>query len=473
MNRNHHILFNLVLLASSLLPIQIQGQETSKTQRETFTVGDDAVLNINTSHADIEFEIWDKNQVEVTAVVELGDASEEEAKNYFEKDVVKIIGNSKEIEVSTQKRDFELFSQGDFDFNFIVPKMSFIEPLFENLQIPKLPGATAIPELPPMPPVPHIQFDYKAYEKKGDKYLKEWKREFDENFGQEYRSRLKEWGEKVEEKARERTERLEKRKMERKALIEKRSKLRGKAPAKREEHRAERDKIRPRHGFGVHADDDGPSAFYFSSNGEKKWYKVKKRIMIKMPKSVKLKMNVRHGEVKLASNAMNIRASLSYASLLGSTIDGMGTDIRASYSPVVVQRWNHGQLRTDYSQRVSLKEVGELQLNSVSSNVVIDRLVTKALVINNLGKLRINSVSNNFTRIDISVENGEVDCKLPTVPFSIYMNGTTSDFKYPKALAIRSSRWNKTNVHKGYHIKDRSNRSINISSKYSEVVLKK
>ena len=57
------------------------GQEKSKTYKETFNVDSDAELNLNTSHTDIEFETWNKNQVEITAVEEIEDATEEEAKS--------------------------------------------------------------------------------------------------------------------------------------------------------------------------------------------------------------------------------------------------------------------------------------------------------------------------------------------------------------------------------------------------------
>ena len=150
-------------------------------------------------------------------------------------------------------------------------------------------------------------------------------------------------------------------------LREQREELR----AQREELRSEQAELRKQLREEARTIHGSPNVFYFSSDGKHKEYKVKKRIIIKMPKYIKLNMNVRHGEVKLAENTKNINASLSYASLLASTIEGVNTDIRVSYSPVVVQNWNYGRLRADYSDKVNLKEVKELRLNSVSSNVVI------------------------------------------------------------------------------------------------------
>ncbi|KQC28521.1 hypothetical protein [Flagellimonas eckloniae] len=492
MNRNHQILFNVFLFA--IAGIACYGQEKSKTYKETFNVSKDAVLNIDTSHADIEFETWNKDQVEITAIVELEGATNEEAKSYFKEDMVKIVGNSKEIEVSTRGRSFSRAYNYNFDdLQFVIPDVSFVEPLFEDLRIPELSEIIVMPDLPPMPPVPHIQFDYDAYKKDGDEYMKKWKKDFDQNFDEEYQDRFEEWGEEVkrmaqernkllEERRAEREELLEERRVEREELLEERNKLREEALAKREKLIDQRDSLRKQRNEVRHLlrsdgmiriqSDDDTNTFYFSFDGENKKYKVKKSIKIKMPKSVKLKMNVKHGEVKLAENTKNINASLSYASLHASTIDGDRTNIRASYSPVVVQKWNYGRLKTDYSESVSLEEVGELKLNGISSNIIIDRLVDKLYVTNNLGSLQINSVSDSFSNIDITVENGEVQCKIPSVPFSIYVNENTSDFICPTMISLESSKNYPITVRKGYHINKSTDKSININSKYSEVVLK-
>lgn len=479
MNRNRHILFNA--LAFALIGVVCQAQEKTKTYTETFNIGNDAVLNIDTSHADIEFETWDKNQIEVTAVVELEGATDEEAKSYFEKDAFKIVGNSQEVEVHTLGNGFGSsvpFVHSINGIDIVIPDVPSVDHILENIEIPEIPEIPEIvfiPDLPPMPPMPFMDFDYEAYKKDGEKYLKEWKNSFDKNFDKEYKKHLEEWGEEMEKMAEQREKDREQLRKDREMMLEDRKKMREEAKAQRDELRHQRDElrhqIRTERNITIHSDDNG-NVYYFSSDGESKKYKIKKYIKIKMPKSVKLKMNVRHGEVKLAENTKNINASLSYASLLASTIDGNRTDIRASYSPVIVQKWNYGQLKTDYSDQVDLKEVKDLRLNAVSSNITIDRLVDKAFVTNNLGTLQIKSIADGFSSLEISVENGEVDCKIPSVPFAIYVNETRSDFKFPEKLAISSSQNQGSNVHQGYYMNNKDGKSININSKYSEVVLK-
>lgn len=478
MNRKRIILFSTLLGCLGL-----QAQEQSKTYKETFNVGNEAVLEINTTHADIEFETWDKNQVEITAIIELDGASEEEAARYFDKVPIEIKGNSKEIEVSTSKSHSFSFAFSGEEFDVVVPN---IEPLFMDLEIPEIPEMPELavmpemPSLPPMPPMPFTNFDYEEFQKDGEAYMKKWKKEFDKNFDKEYQKRLEEWGKEMEKRSQERKKRLEEREKireeaheERQKAMEERQKvreeqreaLREQREALREQARVERNVIISR------TDSEAPSIFYSSSDGEKRKYKVKKTIKIKMPKSVKLKMNVRHGEVKLAALAKDINASLQYASLLGTTIDGNATDIRASYSPVVVQNWNYGALKTDYSENVNLKEVGELKLNAVSSNVVIDRINNKAFLTSNLGALQINAIANDFSDMDIIVQHGELNCKIPSSAFLVEVNETGSELSYPAKLVFEKSTNLNNVLHKGYHINNKGGKSIHINSKYSEVVL--
>ena len=384
MNRNHQILFSGLLLA--LVGFTGQAQEKSKTYKETFDVNKDTELNINTSYADIQFETWNKDEVEITAVIELEGVDQEEADAYFDRDLVKIMGNSKEIEVSTEGAG----PNYAFDFqgvNIDIPEIPSVSEIMANVEIPEI-AAFTIPEInivasmPPMPPMPPIEFDYDAYKKDGEKYMKEWQKEFEKTFDKEYKERFEEWGAEMEKMAEERDARREEMRVEREKLREEREKMREEMHeqlqeqreelrAQREELREEQAELRKQAREEARAIHGSPNVFYFSSDGKHKEYKVKKRIIIKMPKYIKLNMNVRHGEVKLAENTKNINASLSYASLLASTIEGANTDIRVSYSPVVVQNWNYGSLSTDYSDEVNLKEVKELKLNSVSSNVVI------------------------------------------------------------------------------------------------------
>ena len=63
MNKLHQKVFKNAVLCCCLFAMAGYGQTQSKNYKESFSVGDEAVVDINTSHADIEFETWNKNQV--------------------------------------------------------------------------------------------------------------------------------------------------------------------------------------------------------------------------------------------------------------------------------------------------------------------------------------------------------------------------------------------------------------------------
>lgn len=459
-----------------LTMIKSIGQTQTKTYSETFKVGDEAVLELNTSNADIEFDTWNKDQISIEAVVEIEGLAPEEAENYFKAHEVKIIGNSKEIEVSTG---------GGFNWNYgsamnlkglniPIPEIPKIEPFL--LEMPEMFYIDAMPPVP-VPPIP--PFDYNAYKEDGEKYLQEWQNNVQGKYGEDYRKKMEDWAEKMAVKREQMEEK-------RKGMIEARAKAREQmeearsqqreaqqmARAKQQEAMAEQREQNDMNRIMFLNGDSGDNIYFRYSDGTNKNIKIKKTIKIKMPKSVRLKMNVRHGEVKLAGNTKNMSANLSYATLLARTIDGVKTNIMASYSPVFVQNWNEGRLQADYSENVDLKEVKVLTLNSISSNITIDQMLNSALIKNSFGTLDINYVSPNFSDLSIFLENTDLACTLPQSAFNIQINGTASNLKPTAGLTLKKSGDKEKMEYKGYNIKETNDRKITINSKYSDIVLK-
>jgi len=491
MNKLHQIVFKSFALSLCLFTVSSYGQVQSKNYKETFTVGKEAVVNINTSHADIEFTTWNKDQVVIEATIELEGATPEEAEAYFNKGGIKILGNSQEITIKTGGENAWILRGAHSDDNNIIveiPEMPELEPLFLDIQIPDIPEIPEIiMEMPPMPPMPPMQFknfDYEAYEKDGEKYLNEWSKEFEKNFDEKYQKEMEEWGKEMESRVEEREEAREEMMRDREEMMKEREEMGKKSEEMRREMQQERREVMEAQRRIAHEQrevhksviisgqgKDSPNIFYRSSDGEERNYKVKKTIKIKMPKSTKLKMNVRHGEVKLAENTRNMNATLSYARLLASTIDGENTNIVASYSPVSVQRWNYGNLNINFSDEVALKDVNILTLSATSSDVTIDRLLKSAQIKNDLGPLRINTIANDFKDLDISIQNGELVCKLPLTPFSITIDGTSSDYSGPSDLKLVSEKNGNSFVHSGYYMQKNTGKSIVIDSRYSDILL--
>ena len=458
-----------------LISIGVNGQKNEKTFKEAFDVIDGAVLEVNTSYADITFETWNKNVVQIEATIELEGASDKEAQEYFENSGFDIMGNSQKVYVSTGDNDSWAFDTtvNMEDLHIEIPVIPEMESFDFEIDL------SDIDDLPVMPPVPSPNFDYKAFKKDGEKYMKEWQKNFQKDFGEEYQKRMEEWQEKMEIKRNEmrlgQEQAHERRKEAHVARVEELAKKKVESAQKRvealqmrmQDHQARVAQRVAARSAVAHR----PNVFYMNTKGEHKNYKVKKTIKVKMPKSTKIIMNIRHGEVKLAQNTANIDATLTYASLLAATIDGDETVVTASYSPISVEKWNYGQLQTDYSEDVNLKEVMNLRLNATSSEVTIENLTNTAFIKNSFGPVHINKISNDFETLDASVQNGELFFKIPESAFKIYVTETESHFIVPPNLIMHKTNNHGSVVHKGFNRNEDSNKSMVINAQYSDVVL--
>jgi len=467
--------FKLLLIAGVLgMSATAMGQQ-SRAYKESFKVNPDVVVELNTSHADIEFDTWNRNEVVVEATIELEGASEEEARAFFEQDGVEILGNSQEIQVRTQadRWAFKFSEPMDFqmeDFEVVIPEMPEIAPMVEEIMV-QIPEIAEIPPLPPLPPAP---FDYEAYKKDGEKYMKEWQKKFEKEFDEEYREQFEAWGREMEARAREMESRMEAREAQREEMREELEKQREELTEQREAMREQVQKAREQaREAREQAREQARKSRVFYMRGPKgdRNFSIKKTIKIKMPKGARRKLNVRHGEVKLADNALNTKATLSYARLLATNIEGMATDIEARYTPVIVKYWKDGSLHADYSEEVSLSEVGQLKLQANSSDVNIERLLKKADIDNRFGLLRIGSVATDFSDMVISVENGELSCRLPQTAYRIEVRSDRSRVSYPDFIQWRTDNRDGMSRRSGYHQAQDSGRSILINAAFSEVQL--
>ncbi len=485
MNNYHQFKFKPLILACFFLVIGAYGQSQRKEYKESFKVEDNSVLAINTSHTDIEFDTWNRKEVVIEASIELEGATEEEAAAYFEENGIKILGNSQRVEVSTSGNkswQFRTMNGHLADLENIVidiPEIPDLEPFLMELQIPELPEIAEMPPMPPMPAMKFKNFDYEKYKEDGEKYIQEWAEEFTKNFDEKYEKKWEEWGERFAKRMEEKKGQREERAAQREEMMKEREQIQKEREEVRKQVHEERRKVMEEKRKlmeeerevrkNVIISGDAPTIFY-RSEGKNKSFKVKKTIKIKMPKSTKLDMNVRHGEVKLAENTNNMRATLSYSRLLASTIDGDETNILASYSPVEVQRWNYGKLKTQFSEDVALRDVQHLTLIATSSDVTIERLLKSGMLKNNLGALRINAVNQDFNKLDISVQNGELVCVLPQGPFQFHLEGIATDLSIPESLSLQKQSEGKRVIYTGGNTQ--AGNKIMVNSRYSDIVLR-
>ena len=513
-------LFNIIVMLF-LSVLSINAQKVQKTSK-SINVDKDVSIDLNTSFVNIEIETWNENVLEVEAFIESDKLSKEDLQNALKEWGLEIEGHGDEVSITTKgalsswawNSDFEEMNILGNDLWEEIADMPDLPEIPELPELPEIPEVPALPNdlleslnvpgLPDFPELPEgvhsVNFDTDKYEERGEAYLDEWSQDFDKKYGDGYGEKMKtwarafvesdfevkmeKWGEKFGEEfgenfgkkmeawgekfgetwGKEYEKKMEKwgeefgeewgdeyaKKMEAwgKSLDEKLTEKFGEDYEKEMDIRAERMMKKAREKGGLF--DDRHAS------------KVKKTIKIKMPKKAKLKMNVRHGELKFVSNISNLKADLSHSSLVANSIDGSSTSINASYTPVKVSNWLDGDLKLNYVENANLENVKTLVLTSNSSNIKIDSLMSNALIDGSFGELVIASIDNSFNSLNIILENSDASINLPETDYDLLFRGNRSKFNNESTSK---------KVIKNYPEGSNSSKTIVVNAKYSNVIM--
>jgi len=463
-------------------------QSKKRTKKEVFTVNKDVTIAVNTSHADVEFDTWNKNKVQIEATIEIEDATEEEVEAYFKKWNFKAIGNSEKVTISS-KGNRSLLGNTNGQLLSIDPIISrqITGPLV--IEMPEIAEIAEIPELPEVviESMSGIKFDYDAFQKDGEAYMKKWQKQWKNSFDEKkFKEGMEKWQakfaeqqkklEKIREQAVEKSYESGLEKInELKAIIEDVRKNKSEEIKEIKEELLEKLELLEKSGklntelFHVNGDANSDGILYISSGNKR--FKVKKTIKIKMPKKAKLKLNVRHGEVTIAAASENMNAKLSHAALYANVINGANTTIESSYAPVHVTKWNDGALKVNFVDTVDLQLVNTINLMSNSSNVSVGTFTEKGIISGTFGNLLIHNVDNNFKTLDIILENTDARIQLPSSAFKLYYIGSNSSIRYPETVVGTENKTKFNTIVRGFQKANNTGSEININAKYSEVSL--
>jgi hypothetical protein len=489
---------------------------------ERFKVGEDALVEVDVSYADVVFETWSKNTVAVETYIEAEGLSNKEKKEAFDAWNVDVLGNSKKVIISSNSGD----NWNNFDASFAfenLESLSGLEALKSlgdidwDIAVPDIPNFETFPKWPFSKSRPNVKggdhsnasskmgnsfdFDTDTYEKNKQNYvdklnrkyntkvtvravdnwleeLEQWSegfeevmetwgedfgREFELKFGPEFERKMEKWGEAFGRDMETWGEAFGK-------DMEQWGENFGKEVEKWAEQFDDSD---GNYSKTVTTDEDGNTntniSFKGTTKSGKSAKKIKKKIIIRMPKGTKTIINVRHGEVKMA-DVYNINATLKYASFVANSVDGGASLINASYAPVSVNNWVEGDLKVNYVDDCKLNTINNINLEANSSNVNINKINKKAFLSGSFGELAIYNVSNSFEIIDIVLENTDATIKIPDAPFSFYFNGNKSPFSAPASLEINKNVNGGRVVLNGFN-KSKSAKSLNINASYSNVSL--
>lgn len=505
--------YKILTLLFFCFALSVSAQEKLTKVSKKIDVTKDVEIDLNTSYVQIEIDTWNKSTLEVEAYIEGEKLSKEELQEALKSWNLKVEGSGSNVKITSdgshgswsfsdnEHVHFESLEAlkaleilRDIDFGDI-PEMPELPELPELPEMARLavPEAPEMPELPELPDgITNVSFDSEAYKKDGEAYLERWSKDYPEKirekmkawgremakvdfssyekrmevwgekfgkqFGEDYGKKMEAWGEEFgkrfdgewSKKMEVWGERFGKQMEARGKELEIRMEGREKAM---EKHHEKMGKSHEKH--------TGNLSQRFEMHGKD----VKRTIKIKMPKDAKLKMNVRHGELKIASVIYNLKADISHANLFANHIDGSETSISVAYSPVHVSTWSDGELNLKYVEDAHLNTVASLRLNSNSSDMYIDNLTGTAIIDGSFGDLSISNISEAFTILNIILENSEAVIKLPsnTVDYSMYFKGNRS--RLNDELTTQRTINN-------YPNSKNSGKTIVINAKFSEVALK-
>ena len=498
-----------------LLTFSAIAQQRLDKISQSVNVNDDVTINLNTSYTNIIIDTWNKDIIEVEAYIESSSLSKEELENYLKGWKVDVDGSKDNVTITSNAAGqswaenaglFELQSMdalqdleiGLADMEILlakIPDMSGVKSM-TFVDMPEMPSMPDLPELPEG--MNGINFDFDKYQDEGEAYMTKWSKEYEEKYGEVYAEKMKDWAKKVDTEALAKYE--EEMEVWGEEFGEKFGEEFGEQFGKEMEEWGEEFGQRFGESMEVWGEKFGKDmeawgeqygkqmeeraklfeeqveANDLSKNGNEEIYlnlfdsqsgknlKIKKTIKIKIPKDAKLKVNVRHGELKFSNVIHNLKAELNHATFLANNIDGEETSINASYTSVFVKSWNNGELKLNFVQDAMLQNVNGLLLNSNSSNISIDRLSGNAIINGSFGDLVIHNINDDFNNLNITLDNSNAAVKLPKGDFKLQYQGKQSQLEHPKNTKGKSV----TSFNLGSIA---NNKTILINAKFSKVVM--
>ncbi len=469
---------------------------------QTFKVDKEVTIDLNTSQCNIVFDTWNKDVVEVEAFIEGEKLTKDELAKALKDWKVDIDATNKLVAISTKSnapyawaikydgRDEEAVNALLQELKFELADLPEMNLDF-NFEMPEMPEMPAMPELPELPAgLSKIHFDYEAYKKNGEAYMEQWSKDFESNFGEDfskkmeawgekfgkewnekygkemekwgekygkeweikYGKQMEEWGEKFAQQIEANSNRMAEQNSRLKENKERQSKLHEERLAELEKRIAEKERL---------TDERRAKIEKMVQEGSDS--KVIKTIKIKMPKDAKLKVNVRYGELKFASNIDNLKADLSHSKLIANSINGSNTSINASYSPIFVTYWNLGALNLNYVKNAQIDHAKSVMVTSNSSNITIKNLINNAIINGSIGDLKILKIDNAFNNLNVTLENSDALIMLPKVDFNLQYKGNKSRLSHPNNNKYNISSFSTGNLS--------SSKNIVINAKYSNIAM--
>jgi hypothetical protein len=305
-----HNFLGFILLFTTVLFAQKHDKKVS----ESFKVNNDVFVDITTRYADVTIETWSKNVVSIEGLWEVEGLDKEDSNKLFENVDFEASGNKEKVIIRAKSNNnFSLFEREfeEIDFNFNFDSIVNIGDVFIHdfhFEIPEVPEVPEMPDIPEMPEIvishlSKIEFDHKAYEKDKEGYMQRFKKEqekWEKEMEEKIEPQMKEYEKKIKLWEKENGPRMKQIEVK-VATWEKENIPKIKAFEKKmatwEKENATKVKAfeEKMEKMGKKMEEKYSALIEMKHKNAKGVTKIKKRLLIKIPKNAKVKLDVRYG----------------------------------------------------------------------------------------------------------------------------------------------------------------------------------
>ncbi|MDY0781634.1 hypothetical protein [Tenacibaculum sp. IB213877] len=473
--QSYNIVAFLLLISSTVV-----AQKFDKKYSENFNVNNDVTIRIDATNSDIDVTTWNKNQVQVDAVIEVEGISKEEAEKYFKNWTFEALGNKSSVQITSKSKAFQHFGNDFIVFNndnFEMPEIVIPE-MPEFPEMPEIPEINfEMPKIPEFKGLEELEFDFDKFAEEGGNYFFRWKddvhditikskKEWEEfKKSREYANYKKEM-EKSREKmrkefkeAREHMKKIDREKLKedlRRAREEykriDREKIRQEIAKSREEIKKAREEYKNLRGFYVH-----PEGKEITINGKK--VKINRKITVKVPKGATFKLNTRHCKVKLPDTKAT--GKVSYGTFKAHKLQG--GDLNISFSPVTIDDMNTCTVSLNNVSNAKVISISDAKLSSNSSEVIIENVHQNVDLTNKFGDLQVLRLHPNYKNFTLLLNSSNA---------VININGLKDKLTYDVKDYVKNYANGDLGFNGSFTV-NTENKGVRISGKYSQLKLQK
>lgn len=430
------------------------GMHAQNKFNATYQTDSEVVVELQANNTKIVVEPWNRNEVKIEAYLENDELSEEENLQILE---------SWNLDTQASSSKIRIRSVGGMGFSnpFGIPERP-MRPIEMPQRMSSLlehfsqhsDSVTGFGNLRDM------QFDFDAYSKDGDAYLKQWEQQVKERLGENAQVEVHTWSSSSGDSL------SQKEMQQHMATVNQQLK---EAQARFDErYGSMMQQMSERFLEQMH---EHRSAFFNDNGRENPKADVGRIIKLRIPANAHLVLRVRHGEVNLAGELKNLRAAISYTPFTAETLSGSNTVLQTSYAPIKIENWNYGELQTSYTPSCEIETVRSLRLNSNSSDLRIGEILDTALISGTFGKIEVAELGKKFSFVDFSLNNSDLDLRIPKNALDFAYHGSRSEINYPDGLKVDRKESYDAEIINSSSKPTNGGGSVNIRAQYSKVDL--